>query len=37
MVKAGFILLLSVCVFTITPVTRSFPESMLCLVLVFFL
>ena len=37
MVKAGFILLLSVCVFTITPVPRSFPESMLCLVLVFFL
>lgn len=37
MVKAGFILLLSVCVFTITPVPRSFPESMLGLVVVFFL
>ena len=32
MVKAGFILLLSVCVFTITPVPRSFPESMLGLI-----
>lgn len=37
MVKAGFILLLSVCVFTVTPVPRSFPDSMLGLVLVFFL
>lgn len=35
LVKAGFILALSVCVFTVTPVTRSFPDSMLGLALVF--
>lgn len=35
LVKAGFILALSVCVFTVTPVTRGFPDSMLGLALVF--
>lgn len=37
MVKAGFILMLSVCVFSITPVRQDFPDNLLGLALVFLL
>lgn len=35
LVKAGFILMLSICVFSVTPVERQFPDTLLGLALVF--
>ena len=37
MVKAGFVLMLSICVFSMTPVENQMPETILGLALVFFL